>query len=73
MSLSQRLRNLQIPAMAATESLDHLTLEVLSSEVVSFGQKYSGSTYADTWQDQEWVHFMINRYQNSQRKLTVAT
>ena len=68
MSLSQRLRNLQIPAMAATESLDHLTLEVLSSEVVSFGQKYSGSTYADTWQDQEWVHFMINRYQNSQKE-----
>ena len=69
MSLSQRLRNLQIPAAArATESLDHLTLEDLSSEVVSFGQKHSGSTYADTWQDQEWVHFMINRYQNSQKE-----
>eukprot|EP00435_Cladocopium_sp_Y103_P036699 s2247_g9.t1 len=66
MSLTQRLRNLQIqqPEMAK-ENLDHLTLEDLSSEVVTFGQKFSGSTFADTWQDQEWVQFMVARYQKS--------
>eukprot|EP00435_Cladocopium_sp_Y103_P019828 s1610_g4.t2 len=56
--------SIQQPAVAK-ESLEHLTLEDLSSEVVTFGQKFNGSTFADTWQDQEWVQFMIARYQKS--------
>ena len=68
MSLSQRLRQLQIPNNAEVANLDHLTLAELSTETVSFGQKHVGSSYEETWKDQEWVHFMINRYQKSQKE-----
>ena len=64
-SLSQRLRALQIPAVASQESLDHLTLEELSGETISFGQKHQGHTHLEAWEDQEWVQFMIKRYQGS--------
>eukprot|EP00435_Cladocopium_sp_Y103_P012399 s2062_g3.t1 len=64
-SLSQRLRALQIPTTASQESLEHLTLAELSEETISFGQKHQGHTYLEAWEDQEWVQFMINRYQGS--------
>ena len=69
MSLSQRLRNLQIPANTTElASLEHLTLEDLNQEVVTFGQKYMGWHFQDTWQDQEWVQFMVSRYQRSTKE-----
>ena len=46
-------------------NVDHLTLEELQGETVTFGQKFNGSSFEETWQDQEWVQFMISRYQNS--------
>ena len=64
-SLSQRLRMLQVPSTQPVESLDHLSLEELNVEPVAFGQKHLGKQFQDTWEDQEWVSFMINRYQNS--------
>ena len=67
-SLSQRLRSLQIPATTTVESLDHLRLEDLVSETVSFGQKHQGHSFLQAWEDQEWVHFMINRYQGSTKE-----
>ena len=67
-SLSQRLRLLNLPQGEATAPVDHLTLEELQNEVVTFGQKHTGSTFEDTWTDQEWVHFMINRYSKSQKE-----
>lgn len=68
MSLSQRLRQLQVQSVVEPVAVDHLTLEELSSEVVTFGQKFNGRTFEDTWQDQEWIQFMINRYQKSQKE-----
>ena len=68
MSLSQRLRQLQIPSTLEPVPVDHLTLTELSSEVVTFGQKFNGRTFEDTWQDQEWVQFMISRYQKSPKE-----
>ena len=74
MSLPQRLRQLQIPSNVTQESLAHLTLTDLNQEVVTFGQKYQGSTYEETWQDQEWIQFMASRYQSTaQRKLTAVS
>lgn len=67
-SLSQRLRQLQIPATTTVEELDHLTLADLDSEVVAFGQKHAGKMFSETWGDQEWVQFMINRYQKSTKE-----
>ena len=49
-------------------SLDHLTLEELATETIAFGQKYKGHQYQDTWQDQEWIQFMVSRYQNSSKE-----
>lgn len=48
-----------------TVNVDHLTLEELQGETVTFGQKFNGSSFEETWQDQEWVQFMISRYHNS--------
>jgi hypothetical protein len=67
-SLSQRLRSLQIPATTTVESLDHLRLEDLVTETISFGQKHQGHSYLEAWEDQEWIHFMINRYQGSTKE-----
>ena len=64
-SPSNRLRALQVPTVATLESLDHLRLEDLQEEVIPFGTKHNGHTYAEAWMDQEWVHFMLTRYQNS--------
>ena len=67
-SLSQRLRSLQIPASKMPESLDHLRLEDLENETISFGQKHQGHSFQEAWLDQEWVHFMLGRYQNSTKE-----
>ena len=67
-SLSQRLRSLQIPASQMPESLDHLRLEDLENETISFGQKHQGHSFQEAWLDQEWVHFMLGRYQNSTKE-----
>eukprot|EP00435_Cladocopium_sp_Y103_P073407 s3_g43.t1 len=67
-SLSQRLRALQIPASTNPESLSHLTLEELSGEKISFGQKHQGRTHLEAWEDQEWVQFMVSRYQGSTKE-----
>ena len=64
-SLSQRLRALQILTSGTTESLDHLRLGDLAAETISFGQKHQGHTYLEAWEDQEWVQFMVSRYQGS--------
>eukprot|EP00435_Cladocopium_sp_Y103_P008436 s5225_g2.t1 len=68
MSLSQRLRQLQIPTAVPTENLDHLTLQDLAQEVISFGAKHQGHTYEETWNDQEWVQFMVSRFQASTKE-----
>ena len=39
---------------------------------MSFGQKFNAKTFEDTWQDQEWVQFMISRYQNSGKEAPTA-
>ena len=49
-------------------SLSHLTLEDLSAEIVTFGQKYMGCHFRDTWEDQEWVQFMVSRYSKSTKE-----
>ena len=69
MSLSQRLRRVQGPPVnIEMPSLSHLTLEDLSQEIVTFGQKYMGCHFRDTWEDQEWVQFMVSRYGKSPKE-----
>lgn len=68
MSLTQRLRQLQIPNSVPTESLEHLTLSELATEVISFGTKHQGKTFEDAWKDTEWVMFMLSRYQTSTKE-----
>jgi hypothetical protein len=68
MSLTQRLRQLQIPSSVPTESLAHLTLPELATEVITFGTKHQGETYESAWKDTEWVMFMLSRYQTSTKE-----
>ena len=71
MSLSQRLRAIQISAAMPLVSLDQATLEDLSQEVITFGQAHMNQTYEQAWEDQEWVQFMVKRYQNSSKEAHV--
>jgi hypothetical protein len=50
------------------ESLEHLTLSELATEVVSFGTKHQGKTYEEAWGDTEWVMFMLSKYQSSTKE-----
>ena len=52
-------------------SLDQATLEDLSQEVITFGQAHMNQTYEQAWEDQEWVQFMVKRYQNSSKEAHV--
>ena len=63
--LAQRLRQLQMPVQVEVEDLSHLTLKDLSGEILTFGQKHNGKTFAEAWTDQEWVTFMATRYAQS--------
>ena len=65
MSLSQRLKALQLSTPSEVEDLSHLTLPELENEVITFGSKYNGMTHSQAWPDQEWCQFMLNRYGNS--------
>ena len=64
-TLAQRLNRLQMPVQVEVEDLSHLSLEELSVETLSFGQKHAGKTFAEAWMDQEWVKFMVTRYSQS--------
>ena len=66
--VTQRLRQLQIPSSVPVESLEHLTLSELATEVVSFGTKHQGRTFEEAWGDTEWVMFMLSRYQSSTKE-----
>lgn len=68
MSLSQRLKMVQVQTTVEVASLDHLTLDELASEIVTFGAKHQGKSYQDVWADQEWVQFMVARYQSSTKE-----
>ena len=68
MSLSQRLKMVQVQATVEVASLDHLTLDELASEIVTFGAKHQGKSYQEVWADQEWVQFMVARYQSSTKE-----
>jgi len=64
---AKRLQRLQADMPAAeTESVDHLSLEVLQNEKVKFGKAYQGKTYAEVWEtSQEWVKWFLVHYQDS--------
>ena len=64
-TLAQRLNRLQTPVQVEVEDLSHLSLEELSGETLSFGQKHAGKTFAEAWMDQEWVKFMVTKYSQS--------
>ena len=47
MSLSQRLKMVQVQTEVVVENLDHLTLAELAPETVTFGPKHQGKTFQD--------------------------
>lgn len=66
MSLSQRLKGLQLKSEPNPTDFAHLTLQDLENETVDFGKKNQGRTYMEIWNtDQEWVTFMADRYSKS--------
>ena len=67
--LTARLKAVQsMQEQEVRADLNHLTLEELENEVVSFGEAHMGHTYAEAWSDQEWVKFMTSRYRKSSKE-----
>ena len=64
---AKRLQRLQADMPAAeTESVDHLSLEVLQNEKVKFGKAHLGKSYAELWETaQEWIKWFLVHYQGS--------
>jgi len=66
MSLSQRLKSLQMKTEPNSTDLAHWSLQSLENETVDFGKKNCGRSYMEVWNtDQEWVAFMVGRYSKS--------
>ena len=65
-SLSQRLKNLQVPGEVAKHDFSHLSLQELEETKVDFGQAHVGRTYREMWQEyQDWLLWFSNRYEKS--------
>jgi hypothetical protein len=64
---AKRLQRLQADMPATeTESVDHLSLEVLQNEKVKFGKAHLGKSYAELWETApEWVKWFLVHYQGS--------
>jgi hypothetical protein len=64
---AKRLQRLQADLPATeTESVDHLSLEVLQNEKVKFGKAHLGKSYAELWETApEWVKWFLVHYQGS--------
>ena len=66
MSLSQRLKGLQMKSEPNPSDVAHLSIQDLENEMVDFGKKNCGRSYMEVWNtDQEWVAFMADRYSKS--------
>ena len=65
MALLDRLKNLQEPAKVPLTDLSGLTLEQMSQEKITFGQKHLGHTFETAWEDQQWINFMVSKYSSS--------
>lgn len=50
-----------------TESVDHMTLEMLQAEKVQFGKAHQGKTYTEVWESApDWIKWFLGHYQDSQ-------
>ena len=65
-SLSQRLKDLQVPGETAKFDFSHLSLAQLEETKVDFGQAHVGRTYREMWLNhQEWLLWFAGRYEKS--------
>ena len=65
-SLSQRLKELQVPGETAKFDFSHLSLSQLEETKVDFGQAHVGRTYREMWLNhQEWLLWFAGRYEKS--------
>ena len=50
------------------ESIDHLTLDMLKTEKMSFGKAHLGRPYIEVWHSSpEWTKWFFQHYQNSNK------
>ena len=65
-SLSQRLKELQVPGEVAKFDFSHLSFSQLEETKVDFGQAHLGRTYREMWLNhQEWLLWFAGRYEKS--------
>ena len=64
---TQRLAKAQASLPQETpEEIDHLTVEELKMEVMSFGKTHVGRTYEEVWNSSpEWTQWFLQHYQKS--------
>ena len=64
---SKRLQRLQADLpKPEVESLEHLTLDVLKQEKISFGKTHMGSSYEEVWETSPgWIRWFLQHYEQS--------
>lgn len=66
MSLSQRLKTLQMTQSKQKLSFDHLSMEALEESIVDFGNTHKGRSFLEMWNDhQDWILWFTQHYENS--------
>ena len=66
---TQRLAKVQASLPQETpEEIDHLSIEELKLEVMTFGKTHLGRTYEDVWNSSpEWTQWFLQHYQKSSK------
>jgi len=65
-SLSQRLKQIQVPTEPVKVDFSHLSLSDLEMTKIEFGQTHQGKTYNEMWlHHQDWVLWFAGRYEKS--------
>lgn len=65
-SLSDRLKQIQVPGETAKHDFSHLSLSQLEETKIDFGQTHVGKKYAEMWKNhQDWILWFTGRYEKS--------
>ena len=66
---SQRLQRVQVNLTPpAEEAIDHLSLEDLQEETITFGKTHVGQTYNQVWESSpDWIKWFTEHFSNSSK------
>ena len=65
-SLSQRLKQIQVPVETQKADFSHLSLQQLEETKITFGHTHVGKTFREMWLNhQDWILWFSGRFEKS--------